>query len=412
MTAPAKLLYFGFAFPPGISGLFPDAQPAGHLMETNLVNALRPWFEIKSAGISWIEVEKITPDNTSPGLPHALNLLDKPPELLHRWRSLARLKRQYQRWTRSGWIPDAILMYNFSPVYNGFIRWLKREPCAPCLVLYLADSMNLQQAFPWTRRVRHALKPLTWPDSEMVSLVDACIGVSASTEKFFADRRLPWLWLPNGCNSGRALQPSTEHPGNGPIQFGYIGSLGAHAGAQDLLRVFLAREGTERLHICGFGMPKARVAALCRHNERLQFHEPRTPDACLRLSQTWDVLVNPRPIWPGNENNFPSKVFEYALSGRAILTSPISGVDQVLGEEAFYFDPADFDANMRAALDKVAGIPRAELRRRGACLQKRLIENYAWEKQGRRAAEFIYRQLPGSREAQEVTQPASETLSK
>src|SRR5271169_2951060 len=61
MTQPLKLLYLGFAFPPGVAGRFPEAQPAGHLIETSLVNSLRTWFEIRSVGISWIRVEDVPP---------------------------------------------------------------------------------------------------------------------------------------------------------------------------------------------------------------------------------------------------------------------------------------------------------------------------------------------------------------
>ena len=101
------------------------------------------------------------------------------------------------------------------------------------------------------------------------------------------------------------------------------------------------------------------------------------------------MLVKPRPSVPGNDNNFSSKVFEYALSGRAILTSRLSGVDAVLGNEAFYFDEHDFDRGLRAALKQVAATPRAELRRRGAAIQERLLTQFTWAQQGQKLAGFL-----------------------
>ncbi len=212
MTILPKLLYLGFAFPPGVSGLFPEAQPAGHLVETGLVNSLRPWFEIRSVGISWIRVEEVPPGDPSPGLPHALNLLEAKPEPLHRLLSLRRLKRQYRAWLKEGWLPEVILVCNLSPVYNGFLRWLKRWPGAPPVVLYLADSMNLQHEFPWLRRLRHRFKPLVWPDSEMVRFVDACVAVSLGTRQFFR----PVICHGSGCQTG--VNPSVQSA-PGPIQF-------------------------------------------------------------------------------------------------------------------------------------------------------------------------------------------------
>ncbi len=99
--------------------------------------------------------------------------------------------------------------------------------------------------------------------------------------------------------------------------------------------------------------------------------------------------MNARPICPGNDNNFSSKVFEYALSGRAILTTRLSGVDEVLGPEAFYFDEHDFKPALDRALDKLSEIPRAELHRRGAAIQTRMLQEYSWSRQGERFHNFL-----------------------
>ena len=382
-----KLLYLGFAFPPGVAGLFPEAQPAGHLIETSAVNALRPWFEIRSVGISWIRVEDVPPGDPSPGLPHALNLLEANPVVFYRLVALHRLKRQYRSWIAGGWIPKAILMCSFSPVYNGFIRWLKKQPNPPPVIVYLGDSQSLQRKFSWTKRLRYRLKPLIWPDSEMVRYVDGCAALSLATQEFFTARQLPWLWV-NGCAPERAVQ-AKPNSADGPIRFGYFGAFAPHTGLPDLIRVFTVLVRRSELHICGFGKNKTAILKQCGDHQQIRLHSPRTPDECLQLAQSWDVLVNPRPIWPGNENNFPSKIFEYALSGRAILTSRVSGADKILGDQAYYFDEYDYDRSLGNALEQLIQAPRAELNRRGASVQEHLVTHYSWAQQGQRLAEFI-----------------------
>jgi glycosyltransferase involved in cell wall biosynthesis len=281
-------------------------------------------------------------------------------------------------------------------VFNSFVRWLKRRPGAPRLVLYLADSMTLGQIVPWAKRLRHKFKPLAYPDSEMAQEFDACVAVSRATETFFKSRHVPWLWLPNGCDAKRAIQPVGDWP-EGPISFGYFGSLAAHTGLPALLKVFSSKERDILLLICGFGPARTKIEARRGRHSLVRFHGPRTPDQCLRWAQLCDVLVNPRPIMAGNDNNFPSKVFEYALSGRAILSSRLSGVDAVLGDEAFYFDANDYDRSLDDALGRIALMPRAELRRRGQAIQARLTAEYSWPRQGARLAEFIRRCLAGQR---------------
>jgi len=387
-----RLLYLGFAFPPRVSGLFPELQPAGQIVETSLVESIRPHFEIRSIGVASVRVEGVAlPSNPSPGLPNALNLLDKPPEVFHRYRSLWKLERAYRSWQKTGWQPDAIMVCNLSPIYNGFIRWLTRHarPLPP-LILYLADSVTLGRKVPWFKAFRYRFKPLVYPEAAMLPFFRACVGVSVTAEAFFAPRGIPWLWLPNGCDPRRAIKP---HPDQieGPIRFGYFGALAKYAGLPALLKVFTARERAASLHICGYGKAKTKIEAACRMRSGLRFYGPRTPDECLRFALNCDVLVNPRPLWPGNDNNFSSKVFEYALSGRAILTSKVSGIDAVLGEKAYYFDEGDFERSLDRRLEELAAIPRTELRRRGAAIQERLLRHYSWAQQGEKLARFLER---------------------
>jgi len=131
------------------------------------------------------------------------------------------------------------------------------------------------------------------------------------------------------------------------------------------------------------------LARISRNEARVKFHGLFSPIECLRFGQACDVLVNPRPASHGNQNNFPSKLFDYALTGTAILTTKLSGVEDVLGPEAFYFDPYDFAESLKGHLYQLASVSRSELRRRGAAIQQRIINEFSWEKQGSRLTEFI-----------------------
>lgn len=387
-----RLLYLGFAFPPGMQARFPGVNPAGHGVESQMVAALRDHFEIKSVGVLPMKMPPL-PANPDPasGVAHDLVLLDQKPELWHRLRSLAQLKRQYCRWRALGWLPDAVLVYNLSPIYNNFLRWLKRQPAAPKLVLLLLDSSHLGHKLTALKRLRHRFKPLVIPDSEMINEFDACIGLSQSAEQFFAPRRVPFLWMPGGCAPARAVESrTTSGDTTSPIHFGYFGALAAHAGVMPLVETFLASPLPNTLHICGYGKLADSIAAWAQRDPRLKFHGLLpTPEDCLRLAQSWDVLINPRPASHGNENNFPSKIFEYALCRRAILTTRLGGVDTVLGSEAFYFDPQPFAESLNPQLIALARLPRAELHRRGNALSARITAHYTWPRQAAKMADFI-----------------------
>jgi glycosyltransferase involved in cell wall biosynthesis len=388
----ARLLYLGFAFPPGVASLFPNLNPAGHALETQMIAELRRYFEIRSVGVLPIEPPKFEATNPVSGIAHDLVLLEKQPEVCHRLRSLVRLKNQYRTWRSAGWEPDLVLVYNLSPIYNQFIAWLRRQSKCPKLVLLLLDSADLGQKTRWLKQFRRRFKPMITPDAEMISCFDGCVGLSRTVEQYFQPRQVPFLWMPGGCTPDRAL---TNGASMEPFErrdqpkFGYFGALGAHAGVKLLVDVFLKSDVPGTLEICGYGKVGDALALLHEGQGRIRYHGLLTPAECLRFGRSCDVLINPRPTTHGNENNFASKLFEYALCGRAILTSRLSGAEAVLGPDAFYFDPHDFEASLREAFETLIKITRSELDRRGAAVQERIVGRFSWESQASRLASFL-----------------------
>lgn len=385
----ARLLYLGFAFPPGMQHLHPGLNPAGHNFETGLMRAFPEGWDIRSVGVLSVEPPGTLDAAKSPGLPHSLVLLDRKPEQIHRRLGLWRLIRAFQQWEREGWVPDAILVYNLSPVYNGFIRWLVRRERRPKLIVLFADSSTLGHPMSWSKRLRYRFKPLVYPEEEMLRLFDGAIALSRDTKWFWDRNKIPWLWMPGGCDPAQAPaeSPPVRHD---EVAFGYFGALAAHAGILPLVEAFIGANLPATLHVCGYGRLGPVIEELAQKHSRLKFHGLLDhPADCLALAQSWDVLVNPRLSGWGNENNFPSKVFQYAMTGRSILTTRLAGVDDVLGEDAFYLQDGDFARTILSMLQRLAEWPRPDLQLRGSRLRARVMEHYSWRIQAGRIAEFI-----------------------
>ncbi len=384
------MLYLGFAFPPGVAALHPDINPAGHALETRMVSELHGYFEIRSTGVLPFEPPVVPGADNRSGLAHDLVLVEKPPELAHRVRALNQLKAQYLAWRAGGWTPDLVLVYNLSPIYNQFLLWLRRQPSCPKLVLLLLDSPQLGQRLPWLKRFRYRFKPMTIPDEKMLGHFDAGVALSRQVEKYFDARRLPFLWMPGGCTPERRCSEPNGFGAPGAVKrFGYFGALGAYAGVKPMLETFLAGDLPAALDICGYGKAAAEFAERARQDRRVRFLGLLTPAECLQFGCSCDVLINPRPASHGNENNFASKLFEYALTGRAIITARLSGVEEVLGPEALYFDPHDFQRDLGRRLREAVAMPRSELGRRGTAIQARVVTEFSWAQQGIRLARFL-----------------------
>jgi glycosyltransferase involved in cell wall biosynthesis len=317
-----------------------------------------------------------------------LLLWERKPELWHRWRSWRKLRAFYLAKIAREGAPDILLVRNLSPVFNHFVRWLRRQKPRPCIVLVFADSARLGHPVSLSRRARYAFKPMQMLDDQAILLYDACISYGIGTRPHFESRGIPWMWMPSAFNF-QYDPPPPDPAQTGPIRFGYFGALADHASVLPTVQAFLDVKIPGSLHICGYGRLSDELKRLSERHPNFHFDGllPRQSD-CLPWAQKVDVLINPRVGW-GLENSFPSKIFEYGMTGRAILTTRTGGVDHVLFDDGIYLDAEKLEESLREKLRAVAAMDRAELSRRGAAIRNRLLKDFNWDEQARRMVAFL-----------------------
>lgn len=393
-----RVLYLSYAFPPGVSGRFPSLNPAGHATETRMAQALSRQAEVSTVGIQAREVfGNLEPRDDSIGLEHELLLWDRRPELWHRWYSWRQLRRFYlERTARSG-APDVVLVKNSGPVYNYFVRWLRQQQPRPLIVLLLADAGTLGQKIPVIKRLRYVFKPMiTLDEAKVILWFDACIAFGIDTQRYFEPRGVPWLWMPSAFNF-RYDPPPADPVQNGPIRFGYFGTLGKQSNVLGMVQAFLDAQVPGTLHVCGHGGLSDTLKHLAERHANFHFDGllPKQSD-CLAWTQKLDVLINPRPSAFGLENSFPSKIFEYAMTGKAILSTVTGGVERVLGPKGLYLKTENFEKALCQTLRAVAAMDRTELQQRGATIRERVLKDFNWDEQASRMVEFLNNVLRGS----------------
>jgi glycosyltransferase involved in cell wall biosynthesis len=385
-----RVLYLSNAFPPGVSGRFPSLNPAGHATETRMTQALARRTALTSVGLMPGEVwGKLEPRDDSLGVEHEVLLWQRKPELWHRWRSWRRLRRFYLERMARGGMPDVLLVRNLSPIFNHFVRWLRRQHPRPHIALVLADSGQLGRRNALPRRLRYRFKPMQTLDEQAILLYDACISFGTGSRRHFEPRGVPWMWMPSAFNFPYD-PPPVEPARGGPIRFGYFGALSEQAAVLPMVHIYLDAGVLGALHLCGHGGLAETLQQLARQHANFKFEGllPRQSD-CLDWAQKVDVLINPRLSWGGAENSFPSKLFEYAMAGKAILSTRTGGVDLVLGQEGLYVETENFESSLRQKLREVAAMDRAELQRRGLAIRNRVLKDFNWDVQARRTVEFL-----------------------
>lgn len=398
MISPLRVLYLGISFPPGQADRYPGVNPAGHTFESGMLEELSGLCDLRTVTTLPVELgpePASTSAASSVGWPHRLALLDAPPHALNRWRSVRKLRRWLVRQIHEGWAPDVVLSYNTMPIYNAFLRGLRGSD-RPSRVLLMLDSPQLGRRLSFAKRLRMKLKPFTDSEEAMLPLFDGCIGLSRDVERYFSPRKTPFLWMPGGCSRTRAaLVPEggvADHDPTRPLRFGYFGSLGPHAGPVELAKLFASMDSPHELVLCGYGKQAAELEELSRRHRGIRFDGwLETAADTVRFGSSCDVLVNPRPPGHGNENNFPSKLFDYALCGRAVISTRLSGADAVLGPEAFYVDAAAYSESLLGMLRSAGACSAAELLRKGRAIRSHVMAGYSWSIQAARIVEFLDR---------------------
>ena len=392
-----RLISLTYAFPPGLSGRFPWLRAAPHATETRALQALSKFAEVSTVGLMPEEMwRRLEPRDDSLGLEHELLLWNRKPELWYRWRAWRQMRRYYLQKVARNSMPDALLVWNITPVFNHFARWLRRQLRRPMIVLVLADSGLGERVHP-LRRLRYWFKPMQMLENQAVRLYDACISFSAETRYHFEPRGAPWMWMPSAFNFVYDPPPINPHQ-DGPIRFGYFGGLSEQAAVLPLVRAFLEANVPGTLSMCGHGELATALKELAGQHPNFRFDGllPKQSD-CLAWAQKVDVLINPRlPFW-GQVNSFPSKIFEFGMTGKAILSTRTGGVDQVLLDEGIYLETENFEDSLRRKIREVAAIDRAELQRRGMAIRNRILKDFNWDTQARRMIEFLTRLVPAAK---------------
>jgi glycosyltransferase involved in cell wall biosynthesis len=355
-----------------------------------MAQALSRQAEVATVGLLASELfGRLEPTDDSIGLEHELVLWDRRPELWHRWHSWQRLRRFYLEKAAGDGRPDVLLVRDMHPVFNHFVRWLRRQHPRPRIVLVLADS-GLGQPVSWSRRFRYLFKPMQTLEHEAVFWYDACLGFGLESRRHFEPRGVPWMWMPSAFNFLYHPPPPADPVPTGPVRFGYFGGLSQDIGMLSLVRAFLTSGVPGPLRICGFGGFADTLKKLAGEHSNLHFDGllPR-PEDCLPWAQQVDVLVNPRVPFKGRDNSFPSKIFEFGMTGKAILSTRTGGVDLVLGDEGLYLETENFEDALRRKLCEAAAMDRTELQRRGTAIRNRILKDFNWDAQARRLIEFL-----------------------
>lgn len=228
-----------------------------------------------------------------------------------------------------------------------------------------------------------------WLESRCLAHFAGIIPFTQYVVDDFAPGR-PMMVMEGGVNPADVAKANpVRFPPSERICF-FSGTLYEFNGIDLLLKAFrLIPDPNFRLWIFGRGPLESEVRAASLQDNRIVYGGFLPNEEVMRYQRQATVLLNARPT---NQlitrYTFPSKLHEYMLSGRPVITTALSGIPKE-DFDFVYVLSDETPEGLASLLTDVCARPAFELGEFGSRAQEFILQTKNWSIQGRRVYEFI-----------------------
>ena len=170
----------------------------------------------------------------------------------------------------------------------------------------------------------------------------------------------------------------------------YSGALVEYSGIRNLIEAMdYINDKEVILDIYGSGQDMNYVMRCAENMSNVKYHGKVDNRTMKKIQSDAYLLINPRPTDnPISKVTFPSKIFEYMISGTPILTTKLNGLtDEYLNNMFFVANNNPF--LLAEKINEIMNLPISVLIEKAMNARKFVIENKTWEQQCEKIHEFI-----------------------
>lgn len=257
-------------------------------------------------------------------------------------------------------------------------------------IVYICD-INILGRYTAPKNLLYRIDALL--ESWLLKFVDGCIVITDRIATDYLPGR-PYIRMDGGVStslieeSGRLL--AARRLDESQFIIVATGSLYGANGFRDILSAFSRLKGSQyRLVLAGRGPLEAEIASAAKRDPRIEFKGFLEIHDLLALHAKADVLVSMRVTQSHNTAYaFPSKTFEYLLSGVPVITTETGHMKAEYGQYCFILEEESPQA-LAALLQRIERLVPAERARIGRAARQFIIDHKTWEVQHRRIAEYV-----------------------
>lgn len=282
--------------------------------------------------------------------------------------------------------PNATLLcYNLFPQIGVPMRRLKKKfpTCKTvCLLADLPIDDNTNRK-GFSKFLRKKFDASTW---KSISCCDNFIVLNEYVAKRYLegksyivvdggvaeDEIMPYRWIPNTKKN---------------ILF--CGALTEYNGILNLLKAMdLLKNEEITLDIYGGGYLEQEVKYFADKHPNIIYHgKVSNKEVMQKQREAW-LLINPRiKDDPIAQLTFPSKTFEYMLSGTPILSTRLNGYSEKYNDKMFFTE--DTPSEIANSIQKIAQLSDTELQEISQRAYTFIVNERTWKKQTKKISEFL-----------------------
>ncbi len=391
-----KVVFLGYVVSPEEANVASGASVAGNKMQWNLIKNLSQNEDINISCVTVApravfphdhklylkkEREELFPNVVSYRVSYCnLPIIKQLWQIFSVYRTAKKIVKQE--------VADIVFCFNLFPQIGVPMRWLKKKFKkieTVCLLADLPIDDNTQRKgiSVW---LRSFMERSTW---KSMKKCDKYIVLNKHViEKYLPEK--PYIVVEGGVSEEDVEKYSNlVHRGN-EKNILYCGALTEYNGILNLIQAMeLLEDKNVYLDIYGSGYLEEEVKEAAVNNDKIRyFGRVSNKEVMKEQKEAW-LLINPRIVSDSiAQVTFPSKTFEYMLSGTPVLSTKLNGYSDEYFEYLFVAEQDDA-IGLSDAINDILSKSNKELTKKAEGARRFILEKKSWKKQVELIAGFI-----------------------
>lgn len=280
-----------------------------------------------------------------------------------------------------------VLVYNiYTPPISSIYKACKKYSCKLTSILYDlgVPPRHLKLGVLTMCGYKHMEKVA----EKYIPLLDGRIVINESIVGHYAPNE-HYLLIDGGINEQvEAKLFPLENTKSERYTFVLAGMLWAQNGTQLVLDCLESNQDLDiRVVFAGIGNDVQKIKAAAAKDNRIEYAGMLNQDELFKLYQQSDVLLNLR-IEEEVDYHFPSKLLEYLVTGKHVLSTSIAHAERDYGEHLTILRNATPEA-LADSIRQIISIDKNTLLQKGIKARSFMLQNRSWRQRTKQILDYI-----------------------